>query len=562
MEIKQYLEPLIKWWKLILIACLLAGISSFLVVRKQPPTYQTRASLVIGRAVYELNPSGGEIGLAQQLASYYADIATREVVRNATMAALGLKWLPTYTSLALPNSQIIEITVTDTDPQRAQAVANELANQLINQSPSNPDLKEQKRQDFIRQQLELLETQIQDTQDQISKQENDLGTLNSARQIADAQADISALQQKLTNLQTNYATMLGSSIGRASNSLNHLETAALPSQPIGPNRGMVILMSIAIAFLISGGAAYVIEYLDDSIESPEEINRVMKLPVIGFVPEIDKNAHTATIVAEKPKSVIAESFRALKVSLDFSQADVPTRSLLVASVSKTEGKSMIASNLALTYALSGKKVVLLDADLRRPSLHTYLELPNEKGFSTLLMHPETSIQECVQCLSVENLSVITAGSPVSNPSDLIGSQRMKNILSELTERADYLIVDGPPILVTDSTILATDVDEVLIVVGYGLTRQSEAVIALKRLESAGAKIAGVVLNRIPRNNRAYYRLYHYDYGMPAEHTRSIGFGKFRIPLSLKRSKKKRVKPESQGISNRDEPAAPIVDKPV
>jgi capsular exopolysaccharide synthesis family protein len=288
----------------------------------------------------------------------------------------------------------------------------------------------------------------------------------------------------------------------------------------------------------------------------------MKLPVIGFVPEIDKDVHKATIVAEKPSSVVAESFRALKVSLDFGQVDVPAKSFLVASVSKTEGKSMVASNLALTYALSGKKVFLLDADLRRPSLHTYLDLPNDKGLTTLLLHPETSVQECVQSLSVENLSVITAGGLVTNPSDLIGSQRMKDILSELSERADYLIVDGPPVLVTDSTILSTQVDDVLIVVGYGLTRRSEAVVALKRLESAGAKIAGVVLNRIPRKNRAYYRLYHYDYGTPTEDPRSIKLGKFRIPLDITRFTKKRAKPESQDTSNLGDQAGPAADKTI
>jgi len=252
----------------------------------------------------------------------------------------------------------------------------------------------------------------------------------------------------------------------------------------------------------------------------------------------------------------------LKVSLDFNQADVPAKSFLVASVSKTEGKSMVASNLALTYALSGKKVLLLDADLRRPSLHTYLDLPNDKGLATLLHQPEISIQECVQSLSVENLSVITAGSSTANPSDLIGSQRMKDILSELSERADFLVVDGPPILVSDSIILSTEVDDVLIVVGYGLTRRSEAVVALKRLESAGAKIAGVVLNRIPRNNRAYYRLYHYDYGAPSEDTRSIKLGKFRIPFGFNRSLKKQAKPEPQDTSNLDDQVTQAVDESV
>jgi capsular exopolysaccharide synthesis family protein len=319
-------------------------------------------------------------------------------------------------------------------------------------------------------------------------------------------------------------------------------------------------MSIAIAFLISAGAAYVIEYLDDSVETPEEINRVMKLPVIGFIPEIDKDVQKATIVVDKPRSVVAESFRALKVSLDFSQVDVPARTFLVASVSKTEGKSMVASNLALTYALSGKKVFLLDADLRRPSLHTYLGLPNEKGLSNLLFNPETSVQECIQSFSVENLSVITAGGSVTNASDLIGSQKMKDVIFELSERADILIVDGPPVLVTDSTILASGVDEVLIVVGYGLTRRSEAVVALKRLESAGAKVGGVVLNRIPRSNRAYYRLYHYDYGMSAEEARSIKLGKFRIPLGKIPFPHRRQKSEADENANLGDQITPIADK--
>jgi succinoglycan biosynthesis transport protein ExoP len=540
MAIKQYFEPLIKWWKLILAACLLAGISSYLVVSRQPPIYQTRASLVIGRAVYEPNPTGGEIGLAQQLAAYYANIASRDVIRAATMEALGLQWLPDYVSQALPNSQIIEISVTDTDPYRAQAVANELANQLIKQSPSNPDLQEQQRQEFIRGQLELLETQIKDTQEEIATKENELGSMNSARQIADAQGELTTLRQKLTTLQSNYATMLSSSLGRASNSMNLLEAARLPAHPVGPNRATVILLSIAIAFLISAGAAYLIEYLDDTLETPEEINRALKLPVIGFIPEIDKEADKASIVTEKPKSLVAEAFRALKVSLDLAQANAPIKSILVGSVSKTEGKSMIASNLALTLAISGKKVVLLDADLRRPSLHTYLKLPNEKGLSTLLSGQGT-LQECMNPMPVENLTVITAGETSGYTGDLIGSQRMREVLSDLSAQADLLIVDGPPILVTDSTILSTEVDNVLIVVGYGLTRKSEAIVALKRLESAGAKVAGVVLNRIPRSNKGYYKLYHYDYGMAADASRSIRLGKLTIPLGTRRSQAEKAK---------------------
>ncbi len=282
------------------------------------------------------------------------------------------------------------------------------------------------------------------------------------------------------------------------------------------------------------------------METPEEINRALKLPVIGFIPEIDKEVDKASIVLDQPKSLVAESFRALKVSLDLSQTSTTFKSLLIGSVSKTEGKSMISSNLALTLATGGKKVLLLDADLRRPSLHNYLKLENEKGLSTLLLSKGT-IQECMQQTPVENLTVITAGEPVVNPSDLIGSDKMKVILVELSELADILIVDGPPILVSDSTLLSTEVDEVLIVVGYGLTRKSEAIVALKQLQSVGAKIAGVVLNRIPRSNRNYFRLYHYDYGMPDETKRIFRLGKLTIPLGHKRAEGENKVQEEAGL---------------
>jgi len=551
MEIRQVLDPLIKWWKLILVACALAAVSSFIVVAQQPPVYQTRAALVIGRAVYELNPSGGEINLASQLASYYADIAMREVVRDATMKALNLTWLPEYSALVVPNSQIIEISVTDTDPLRAQVVANELANQLIQQSPSNPDLQEQKRQDFIAEQLSLLETQIAETIDEIALKEAELGSLNSAREISQAQADLTTLRQKLTTLQSNYATLLNSSTGRASNSLSLLEPAALPMRPIGPNRLMFVLVSMAIALVISGGAAYLIEYLDDTLQTPETVNRLLKHPVIGYISEMDEDMNKGTVVLDRPASLVAEAFRALKVNLEYPNTNVGTKCLLVASVSKTEGKSVVASNLALSMALSGKKVILVDADLRRPSLHKYLDLPNEIGLSDVLQGKATLDQAVIQA-HTESLHVLTAGSTIFNPVDYLDSEKMDQLLNELSDRWEFIVVDGPPILVTDTSVLATKVETVLIVVGYGQTRKTQAILAMKQLERVNATILGVVLNKIPQSNQEYYRLYHYDYGMEDSHRHKkvLQIGKFKIPLEWSRQK-----PKTAPKSRKHKPAA-------
>ena len=139
MEIKAYITPLLKYWWLLALATVVAMISSFIVTSQQPPVYQARTTMVIGRAVYEANPNSADFYLNQQLASFYADLANREPIRNATMSNLGIEWLPEFIVRPLPNSQLIEIAVTDTSPIRAQAVANELANQLILQTPGNPD---------------------------------------------------------------------------------------------------------------------------------------------------------------------------------------------------------------------------------------------------------------------------------------------------------------------------------------------------------------------------------------------------------------------------------------
>lgn len=559
MEIRQLVEPLIKWWKLILVACVLAAISSFLVVRQQPPVYQTSAVLVIGRAVYELNPTGGELGLAQQLATYYADIAERDVVRKATMEALNLSWLPQYIVSTVPNSQILEISVSDADPQRAQAVANELSRQLINQSPSNPDLQEQKHQEFIRQQILLLEDQIQGTLNDISLKETELGSLNSARQIAQTQAEIVALQQKLTTLQSNYTGLLNASSGQGNNSLTLVQPAALPGRPVGPNRGVVILMSVAIAFLISAGAAYLIEFLDDTLGTADEVNKHLNLPVIGFIPEIRRNGDEKDeLLVRDGKSIEAEAFRALRMNIDFLQIHLPIKTLLVASVGKTEGKSVISSNLAMAIARSGKNVVLLDADLRRPSLHKYINVPNDVGLSNIFLHG-IGIDDAMVLVEGENLRVITTGVTPPNPGELVASPRMNEILEGLKERADIIIVDGPPVLVTDATILSSKVDAVLLVVGAGRTRRSEALVAMRQLERAGARVIGAVMNRVSENGQGYYRMYQYDYGLEDEGRKQaglkIGSRTLRLPSFGKRGASRPSKAKLGSEIDRPEPLA-------
>lgn len=506
MELKTYFRPLIKWWWLLVIATVVAMLSSYLVTMRQPPVFQSRTTLVMGRAVYETNPSGNELYLNQQLAAFYTDIAQREPVRTATMEKLGLTFLPEYVVNNPTDSQIIEIIVSDTDAARAQAVANELANQLINRTPTSGDNAE--RLAFIEEQLNQLEIKITETQAEITKKQTELGDLFSARQISDARNEINGLEEKLSTLRSNYATLLSNTEKGATNRLSVIEAANLPRQPIGPNRLMLVLLSGAIAFVVACAAAYLLEYLDDTLKSPEEVTRLLNMPVIGYISDLEKGVNMRSYVVDQPRSAIAEAFRALRTDLEFSNVDRPLKTIFVSSAGVGTGKSTIAATLAIIMAQGGKKVILLDADLRKPSVHQVMDIPNTKGL-TDVFRGNMDIYNASVNWNEGNLFVIPSGAVPPNPSELLNSKKMDQILDNLERLADVVIIDGPPFVVTDATILSAKVDGVLLVVRYGFTRRQEALSVLHQLQRSEAKVLGVVMNRIPRKGVDYYNIFRY-----------------------------------------------------
>ena len=267
MELKVYLAPLRRWWWLILASTLIAAVSSYAAVSRQAAIYQAGSTLLIGSAINNPNPNGNEFWLSQQLAETYTDIAQRGFVREAVMQSLGLSWLPGYSARAVPDTQLIEIVVTDTSPQRAAAVANEVARQLILQAPTNKQGGVEGREAFISGQLDELELKIDETNAEIVSKQDELAGLFSARQIADAQGQIAALEAKRNTLQSNYAALLASTSQGALNSLSIIEEAAIPLAPIGPEVMMTVLISALIGFSLAVAAAYLLEYLDDTLKS-------------------------------------------------------------------------------------------------------------------------------------------------------------------------------------------------------------------------------------------------------------------------------------------------------
>jgi polysaccharide biosynthesis transport protein len=503
MTLKDIFNPLLKWWWLLVLATVVAGVAAYYATAPLPPIYQSRTTLIVGGAMSELNPDGNQVRISMSLAETYATLAHREPIQEATMEALGLSRLPEYTARPLPNNQMIEIRVIDTNPQRAQAVANELAHQIIMASPTSTERQNQQRLEFINRQLDDLQGEILATREQLTVKQEELLGLNSAVQIADTQVEIDGLQQKLTILQTNYSNLLTNTHRGAINTISVIEPASLPTWPVGPNKTGIILMVSAIGFVLAGSAAHLLEYLDKTIKTPADVTRVMGLPVIGFIGEMERKRNEWDYVAEAPRSPIAEAFRSLRTNIEFAGVDKPIRTILVTSADASDGKSTVATNLAIIMAQGDKKVIVMDADLRRPQIHKSLHIPIQPGL-TEIFRDKVAAFDAVRTWKDRRVTVLSAGTPPPNPAELLGSKKMDQIIDNLEEVADVVVIDGPPFIVTDSVILAAKVDAVLLVIRPGQTREEIGRAVMEQMKRAGANVIGVVLNRIPRRGIEYY----------------------------------------------------------
>jgi capsular exopolysaccharide synthesis family protein len=200
------------------------------------------------------------------------------------------------------------------------------------------------------------------------------------------------------------------------------------------------------------------------------------------------------IAVSEPRSPISEAYRTLRTNLDFASLDQALKSLVVTSAGVSEGKSTMLANLAVVSAQAGRRVILADADLRRPTLHEVFDLGNEVGLTTLMMDEAALASPPLQDTGIEGLSVLTSGPLPPNPAELMGSRRMEEVIAALADQADQVFFDTPPIVaVTDAAVLATKVDGVLLVIRAGKTRRENARTAVQRLEQINARLVGSVL---------------------------------------------------------------------
>jgi tyrosine-protein kinase len=524
LELRRYFDLARKWAWLIVIVTVLAAGFGYLTSRNIPPTYQASTTILVGQVI--TNPSQitdpyNAYYAAQggSLADAYALLATQPPILQAT--AIAINWPGDWQGLFYKvsaksvGSQLMQVSVTDGDPQQAKAIANEIAHQLVLQGPISQQQKQAEDQrSFITTQLSQLKLQIESNQKTLTNLSNQAGLETDPKKLADLNDRISALQTKIDTWQTNYANLSATLNNGANLFLTILAPAQAPTVPISPNIPRNILSAAIAGLALACGAVVLFEYLDDTIKDADDAQRVLNLSTLGAITRI-ANIHDqgdSLITLKHPRSPIAEAYRVLRTNLRFSGIENPSGALLVTSSGPGEGKTTTAANLAVALAQGGKRVILIDTDLRRPTIHKVFDLPNEVGLSSMFLEDGTALDNVLQPTAIEGLSVITSGPVPPNPAEVLDSKQMNKILTNLRAQADMLILDSPPALaVADASILGSRCSGAIVVVDAGRTRTDVSRRAIETLHKTDVKVLGVVLNKLSTRRAAGSGYYYYYY---------------------------------------------------
>jgi polysaccharide biosynthesis transport protein len=350
----------------------------------------------------------------------------------------------------------------------------------------------------------------------------------------------------VTNLQREYERSLSNeekirssfnqqySLAQAQNNISVNDLAIEPEKPVGPRRLSSVLAALFFSTLFGAGLALFLEYLDDTIHSTEEVESILGLPAIAAIPtidaaprrrlllvggneEVDTQANSELLIYADSRSSLAEAYRQLRTSILLSTAGHAPKSLLITSSLPSEGKTTTAVNTAISLAQTGAKVLIIDADMRRPRVHGIFGMSNAEGLSTILSSElkESEILKIAQQDEKSKLFVLPSGPVPPNPAELIGSEQMVKLLKTLEANFTHVVVDSPPIAsFTDGVLIASMVDGVILVVHAGKNSRQVIVRSKQLLQEIGARIFGVVLNNVnlkSQGNYYYQSYYHRDY---------------------------------------------------
>jgi receptor protein-tyrosine kinase len=305
------------------------------------------------------------------------------------------------------------------------------------------------------------------------------------------------------------------------------QRASVPQQPVVPEKTRNLAIGLLVGIVLGIGAAFVSHLLDNTVKDQKTLEKITDVGVVGNIPLAKERRKQAAISFDTDNSSSAEAFRKLRTNLQFVAVDNPPRVVLVTSALPNEGKSVTALNIASALAEADHDVVLVDGDMRRPTVDRLTGLVGAVGLSTVLSG-QIGLSDALQKTSVPNLTVLASGAIPPNPSELLGTLSAKRVLDDLRQSFEYVIIDSSPLLaVTDAAILAAAADGVLIIARYGKTKHGQLSYAVRSLGDVGAKLLGAVLTMTPTRKNASYSYGYTGYEAAKVKPRSNGSGRRR-----------------------------------
>jgi len=446
--------------------------------------------------------TGADTGLGNVSASssLLQKLREQEADLKIQVAQLSTQFGPSYPKVAQLNSQLKEVN--------AQIL---LEMKKVVSRVRSDYLTAQQRESMLRAALEK------------QKQE--------ANQLNESAIEYSQLKRDVETYRTLYEGLMqklkeaGVTAGLRSNNIRTVDRARVPTAPSEPNIPRNLAFALALGLTTGIGLAFLLEGIDNTVRTPEQAQAISALPSLGMIPLGSKNGTESTrkrlsvtsskeavelVTQSRPQSQMAESYRALRTSLLLTSLGAPPKVILVTSALPQEGKTTTSINCAIVLAQKGTRVLLIDADLRRPGIHKTLGIGPRTGLSNVLTGSTTLSQAVVRSGVLPTLFVLPAGTPPPNPAELLASSNMKDVLAELSEQYDHIVVDTPPTLsVTDAVVMSTRADAVVLVIRSGQTTKQALRRARDILMQVNARVCGVLLNAVDLTSPDYY--YYYEY---------------------------------------------------
>jgi len=522
MELHQYFNVIKRWWWLLIVGMIIPMIISYHFISEQPALYQAKVTLMVGTTLRSASP---DPGLMRTSLEAYTVLVKRRPITLPVIQRLNLERSPEalaqqITAWVNPEAQLLEIVVTDTRPQAAALIANALADELIRQSLTSVE-GSREQQEFVRGQLADLEERITNIDEEIRELEDSLANakLDSAAEIEEARQRLSGLQEVAAGYRSTYASYLQFLIDSSANILTVVEPAIEPTWPVSSRFRLILLVAGAAGLALALAAAFVIEFLDDTLRWESCKDRfLLDLPVVGLVPRLpQEDGHISTDIP--PDSYGAEALRLLRANVFLTLArrsasailatspgrregrttivTSPVSTILVTSPGRREGRTTIVASLGIAIASGGQRVIIVDADLRTPDLHEVFGLPNDYGLCELLLGHAPSLPKALQETSIPNLNLLAAGRPPLDLALALTSPRLIELIEALREQADIVIFDSSPVLpVPDTAVLSGLVEGTLLTVRDGYTTLESASRAKERLSVyEGAPVMGILFSR-------------------------------------------------------------------